>query len=168
MDWCMSEEARTARRSRKAFASALARLEDALDGACSPQEAWPTNVIGAVGAGLRFAAVDPAAAQLLVIDAPTEPDCADLHRQMVDSLAARLRGAAGEHGLRAAGREDVLITGVIGMVAIRLTLDQARTLPTVTLEMAEFLFAPYLGDERTRRLIAGAIDLSLSGRSRGF
>jgi hypothetical protein len=31
--------------------------------------------------------------------------------------------------------------------------------------MSEFLFAPYLGDERTRLLIAGAIDLSLSGRS---
>jgi hypothetical protein len=100
-----------------------------------------------------------------VIDAAADPDCADVHRQMIDSLAARLRGAAGEHGLLAAGREDVLITGVIGMVAIRLTLRQARTLPTVTLEMSEFLFAPYLGDERTRRLIAGAIDLSLSGRS---
>jgi hypothetical protein len=164
-DWRMSEEARTARRSRKAFASALARLEDALDGACSPHEAWPTNVIAAVGAGLRFAAADPVAAQLLVIDAAADPDCADIHRQMIDSLAARLHGAAGEHGLLAAGREDVLITGVIGMVAIRLTLGQARTLPTVALEMSEFLFAPHLGDERTRRLIAGAIDLSLSGRS---
>jgi hypothetical protein len=164
-DWRMSEEARSSRRSRKAFASALARLEDAVEGACSPQEAWPTNVIAAVGAGLRFAAADPVAAQLLVIDAAADPDGADLHRQMIDSLAARLRDAAGEHGLFAIGREDVLITGVIGMVAIRLTLGQARTLPTVTLEMAEFLFAPYLGDERTRRLIASAIDLALSGRS---
>jgi hypothetical protein len=163
--WWMSEEARSSRRSRKAFAAALARLEDAVDGACSPQEAWPTNVIAAVGAGLRFAADDPEAAQLLVIDAAGDPDGADIRRQMIDSLAVRLREAAGEHGLLAAGREDALIGGVIGMVAIRLTLGQARTLPTVTLEMAEFLFAPYLGDERTRRLIAGAIDLSLSGRS---
>jgi hypothetical protein len=164
-DWCMSEEARSSRRSRKASASALARLEDAIDGACSPQEAWPTNVIAAVGAGLRFAADDPVATHLLVIDAPADPDGADLHGQMIDSLAARLRDAAGEHGLLAIGREDVLITGVIGMVAIRLTLGQAKTLPTVTLEMSEFLFAPYLRDERTRMLIAGAIDLSLSGRS---
>jgi hypothetical protein len=164
-DWRMSEQARSSRRSRKSFASALARLEEAVDRACSPQEAWPTNVIAAVGAGLRFAADDPRAAQLLVIDAAAGPDCADVHRQMIDSFAERLRAVAGEHGLLAAGMEDVLITGVIGMVAIRLTLGQARTLPTVTLEMSEFLFAPYLGDERKRRLIAGAIDLSLSGRS---
>ena len=165
-DWWMREEARSSRRSRKSFASALARLEDAIDRACSPHEAWPTNVIAAVGAGLRFAADDPVAAQLLVIDdAAADPDGADIHRQMIDWLAARLRDAAGDHGLLAVGGEDILITGVIGMVAIRLTLGQARTLPTVTLEMSEFLFAPYLGDERTRRLIAGAIDLSLSGRS---
>jgi hypothetical protein len=61
-DWCMSGEARSSRRSRKSFASALARLEDAIDRACSPQEAWPTNVIAAVGAALRFAAADPVAA----------------------------------------------------------------------------------------------------------
>jgi hypothetical protein len=122
-------------------------------------------VIAAVGAGLRFAADDSAAARLLVIDAAADPDGAGIHRQMIDWLAARLRDAAGDHSLLSAGREEVLISGVLGMVAIRLTLDQARTLPTVTLEMSEFLFAPYLGDERTRRLIAGAIDLSLSGRS---
>jgi hypothetical protein len=49
------------------------------------------------------------------------------------------------------------------MVAIRLTLDQAQTLPTVTLEAAEFLLAPYLGDERARRLITDAIDTALAG-----
>lgn len=64
-----------------------------------------------------------------------------------------------------AAQEQSLILGVLGMVTIRLTLDQARTLPTVALETAEFLFAPYLGDEPARRLIAAAIDLSLSGRS---
>ena len=122
-------------------------------------------MIAGVRGGLEFAAADPAAAKLLVIDAPAHPDGVEIHRQMIERLAERLRDAAGGQGLLPAGQEQGLILGVLGMVTIRLTLDQARTLPTATLEAAEFLFAPYLGDEPARRLIAGAIDLSLSGRS---
>jgi hypothetical protein len=158
----VSEEARSARRSRKAFASALSRLEAALDGACSGREPWPANVIAGVRAGLRFAATEPGAAKLLIIDAGEEPDGAEVHRQLIESLTARLCNAASEHALLGAGREEVLISAVLGMVAIRLTLDQAQTLPTVTLEAAEFLLSPYLGDERARRLIAGAIDTALA------
>lgn len=157
-----SESARTSRRERRAFAAALSRLEAALADACSSQAPWPASVIDAVRAGFRFAATEPQAAGLLLIDAAADPDHADARSRMVDSLAARLRAAAGEHALLAAGREEVLISAVLGMVAIRLTMDQARTLPTATLEAAEFLLSPYLGDERVRRLIAGAIDASLS------
>jgi len=119
-------------------------------------------VIAAVRGGLGFAAADPAAARLLVIG-DDDPDWAEARHRMVDSLAARLRAAAGEHALLAAGREEVLICGVLGIVAIRLTLDQAQTLPTVTLEAAEFLLSPYSGDERARRLITDAIDTALAG-----
>ena len=161
----MSEAARTSRRARRAFASALSRLEEAVGGACSAHDTWPTNLIAAVRAGLELAAADPAAAKLLIIDAAADPEGIDFHRRMIDHLAERLRDAAGAQGPPSAGQERSLILGVLGMVTIRLTLDQARTLPTVTLEAAEFLFAPYLVDEPTRRLIAGAIDLSLSGRS---
>ncbi len=122
------------------------------------------NVIAGVRAGLELAAADPAAAKLLVIDAPADPDGVEFHRQMIDHLAERLRAAAGRQ-CSSAAQEQSLILGVLGMVTIRLTLDQAKTLPTVTLEAAEFLFAPYLGDEPAQRLIAAAIDLSLSGRS---
>lgn len=158
----MSEEARTGRRSRRAFAAALAQLEAALDDACSRGDAWPENVIAAVRAGLEFAASAPGAARLLVIDAAEDPDGAEVHRRLIESLTARLCEAAHERGRFSAGREEILVSGVLGMVAIRLTLDQAKTLPTVTLEVAEFLLAPYLSGERARRRIAEAIEASLS------
>jgi hypothetical protein len=158
----MSEEARTERRSRRAFASALSRMESAIDGACSRGEPWPANVIAAVRAGLEFAASEPSAAKLLIIDAAEDPDGAEVHRQLIESLTARLYDAAHEQGLLSDARGEALISGVLGMVAIRLTLGQAQTLPTVTLEATEFLLAPYLGDERARRRIADAIDASIS------
>ncbi len=157
----MSEEARTERRSRKAFASALSRLEEALDAACAGGGDWPQNVIAAVRAGLEFAATDPEAARLLIIEAAEDPEGAGVHRQLIESLTARLCDAAHERGLPDA-QGEVLVSGVLAMVAIRLTLGQAQTLPTAGLEAAEFLFAPYLGDEAARRRIAAAIDVSIS------
>jgi hypothetical protein len=159
----LSEEARSARRSRKAFAAALGRLEAALGEACSRGEPWPMNVISGVRAALRLAAADPAGARLLVIEAAEDPDGVEAHRQLIESLSAHLRGAAQEHGVSSGAREEILLSGVLGMVAVRLTLGQAQTLPTITLEAAEFLLSPYFADDRARRLIAEAIEATLAG-----
>ena len=137
----------------------------AVDDACSVQETWPVNVIAGVRAAFEFAAADPAAARLLIIETAAGPDGIEFHRRMIDDLAERLRDAAGPQESSSDAQEQSLILGVLGIVTIRLTLDQAKTLPTVTLEAAEFLFAPYLVDEPARQLIAGAIEHSLSGRS---
>jgi hypothetical protein len=153
---------RDSARSERAFESALARLESELDQACAAGEEWPANVIAAVRAGFEFAAREPAAARLLVIDSLPDPTDSRPYDRLIDQLAAKLRQASAGHPLPGTLQERPLIGGVLGLVAIRLTLDQAPTLPTVALEAAEFLLAPYLGDEGTRQRIAGAVDRSLS------
>jgi hypothetical protein len=132
--------------------------------ACVSKEDWPDNVIAAVQAGLGFAAREPGAAQILVLDSLTEPEGVRRYDLMIDILAEQLHEAGASHSLPGVLQERTLIAGICGLVAIRLTLDQAGTLPAVSLEAAEFLLAPYSGDAQVRQLIADAIDRSLSGR----
>ena len=51
-----------------AFDAAAARLRAAVGEACATPGPWPARVCAAIDAALRFAADDPAAARLLLVD----------------------------------------------------------------------------------------------------
>jgi hypothetical protein len=141
-----------------AFEGAFAGLQVELEEAWAGQLAWPLRVAAAVGAGLRFAAADPGAAQTLTSEAlAAGPEGIARHERLISYLRAGLalgRRARPENERLPDITEHAMASGVVMLVAQRVDQGRAAELPALVPEAIQFVLTPYLGAEEARRVAA--------------
>lgn len=124
--------------------------------ACDSEREWPRKVKASIRATLEFAAVDPAQAQLLVLDA-LAADVEVTSRVLAsnDHLASLL-SAGRQHSPRGAElpplTEKAIVGAVSGIVAGRLLNGEAEQLPELEHQLVEIVLMPYIGAEEAARL----------------
>jgi hypothetical protein len=140
----------------QAFESAFTRLQVQIEEACASRVQWPDRVAAAVRAGLRFAAADPAAAQVLTNEALAHGrEGIARHERLIAYLS---EGLAPGRKQRPDGErlpeitEQAMASGVVMLVAQRVDLGKAQELPEIAGEAIQFVLTPYLGAEEARRM----------------
>jgi hypothetical protein len=140
------------------FAAAFARLQVRVETACVAEAEWPDQVAAGIGAALRFAAAEPASADLLTNGAlASGPEGHARYERILDHFAQRLRPgrALRPDGERLPGiTEKAMVGGLAMLVAQRLDRGRAAELPGATAEAIQFVLTPYLGTEQARRVAA--------------
>ena len=140
----------------EAFEAAAARLREAVADACARPAPWPGRVCAAIEAAVEFAAVDPAAARLLLVE-PWAHGAAGAERRerLYDHFAALL--AAGREELSGGERlpelaEQVLVAAVAAILGRRLAPggEGEPPLRALAAELIEFVLLPYIGHTRAR------------------
>jgi AcrR family transcriptional regulator len=129
----------------KIFARFLAEIEEA----CRPQTEWAEKVKAGIGAALRFAAAEPAQAQLLA-SGFVAADLVWARRVRVshDELAALLRQGRRLHPAAAslpALTEPALVGAIASILARGLVSDDPRLFAALHAQLTQFALIPYLG-----------------------
>ncbi|HZK16150.1 MAG TPA: hypothetical protein VFC52_06145, partial [Solirubrobacterales bacterium] len=121
---------------------------------------WTERVVEAVRQGLRFAASEPAAANVLTNEAQARGrDGVERYDRLLDYLAGLLEPGREEsaHGwILPEVTERAIAGGVATIVATRVDRGREGELPGLVAEVVQFVLTPYLGTEEARRVAAGA------------
>lgn len=140
------------------FAAAFAHLQVRVETACAAERGWAAQVAAGVGVALRFAAAEPAAADLLTnVAVASGPEGHARYERMLDHFSERLRAGRSE---RAWGEdlpeitEKAMVGGLAMLVAQRLAIGRGAELPAATAEAIQFVLTPYLGAQEARRVAA--------------
>ena len=146
-----------------AYDDAVERLSAAIAIAGRREDDWPIAVWTAVSAALSFFAADPAAARLILIDAPGAGDAAlARHRASLRRLEAMLREGR-QHDAYAVALpplvEQVIVGGIHAACAERLADGEAAQLPDLAPQLTETALAPYLGPRRAARAVRAGEEL---------
>lgn len=143
-----------------AFETAFARLQIAVEEASARHRDWPSAIAAAIRAGLEFAATEPAAANVLTIEAlGGGPDGIARHRRLTTYIAEAFALGRAEHpdgDELPQVTEQALAGGLLLLVAERLIAAAAAELPALAPEAIEFALTPYLGTEEARRIALSA------------
>ncbi len=138
------------------FEADFARLQVAVLEACGQEDDWPAKVATGVQAGLTFAAVDPAAAQVLTNEALAHgTDGVARHERLIAYFGERLLPGRDERpdGERLPGiTERAMSGGVVTLVAQRIDQGRAGELTALVPEAIQFVLTPYLGAEEARHV----------------
>lgn len=142
------------------FEAAFGRLQVRVETACAASGPWPERVIEGVRQGLRFAASEPAAANVLTNEAQARGvDGVERYDRLLDYLARLLEAGReeSEHGsLLPEMTERAIAGGVATIVANRVDRGREAELPGLAAEVVQFVLTPYLGTEEARRIAGRA------------
>jgi hypothetical protein len=142
-----------------AFDSAFATLQVRIESACAGVSEWPEQVAAGIRAAFDWAAAEPAAAQLLTNDALASGSAGfDRYERMIAYVAGLLEPGREQatHGERLPEITDrAMASGVVMLVAQRLSLDKQGELPAIAAEAIQFVLTPYLGGSEARRVALG-------------
>jgi AcrR family transcriptional regulator len=128
-------------------------LCDCIEGAAAECEEWPVRVRAGVAMALRLLAANPELAHLLAVEGQRAgPAARERQRACLSRFAAALRsGRPGRDGLPAE-LEELLIGGVLSLVARYVETGRTEQLPEATAELVHCLLILYLESEETRRI----------------
>lgn len=142
------------------FEAAFGRLQVRLETVCAGPGSWTERAMEAVRQGLRFAASEPAAANVLTNEAQAHAaDGLERYDRLLGYLAGLLQPGreASPHGkLLPDVTERAVAGGVATIVANRIDRGREAELPAMAGEMIQFVLTPYLGTEEARLLATGA------------
>jgi hypothetical protein len=131
-------------------------LQVAVETAYATEREWPMQAAAAIRAVLEFAAVDPDAAQVLIVDSLAQgSDHFARHKRPVDHLARLLtagRDAHPEGEVLPSLLEDALAGGIFMLVVQRLEASDAKTLRSLVPDAIEFALTPYVGRDKAREV----------------
>ncbi len=132
-----------------AFDRAASRLRAAVTAACDAAEPGPAGVAVAIAATLDFAAADPAAARMLVIEPWAHGDDGTArHGRLVEHFAellgASCRNAEDERQPPPL-TEQLMVGAVTGVLTEHLLDGRTAVLPSLAPELAELVLLPYVG-----------------------
>lgn len=128
---------------------------ESVERAVAAETKWAERIrIGAAEA-LRLLAANPLVAHLMAVEALQAGRAARERQQaMLDRFAAALRAdRPGRPGLPV-DLADLLLGGVVALVARYVDSDRAERLPEATTALVEYLLIPYLGAEETEASLA--------------
>ena len=139
-----------------AFDAAFTELRGRIESACAAERAWSEGVAAGMRAAFEWAAAAPESAQLLTNEALAEGASGfDRYERMVEYIGGLFAPGREEaaHGERLPEiTERAMGSGVVMLVAQRLSLGQASELPGLAAEATQFVLTPYLGGIRARRV----------------
>ncbi len=127
------------------------RVERAVAG----EDEWPARIRGGAAEALRLLAANPLVAHLMAVEVLQAGRAARERQQaMLDRFAAALRA---DHPGRAELPDDLadlLLGGVVALIARYVDSDRAERLPEATAALVEYLLIPYLGAEEAGASLA--------------
>lgn len=139
------------------FDTAAARLRATMAEACAEAGPWPARVCAAIDAALRFAADDPDATRLLLVDSWDRGRAAAARREALLDHFAALLASGREQAPDAVGlpavAEEFLVGAVAAVIADRLDAtgeDSLAAAPALAAELSEYVLLPYVGKSRAR------------------
>jgi AcrR family transcriptional regulator len=154
---------REARVSRAAFYKQFASKEECflatydlacrwlcerVDHAVAGAEDWPGRIRAAAAEALRLLGANPAVAHLFAVEAlQAGPAARERQQQGLARFAAALRQGRPAGASSAPELEDLLLGGIVALIARYLTTGRAERLPEETETLVEYLLIPYLGRE---------------------
>jgi len=120
------------------------------------EEDWRDRIRLGAAEALRLLGANPLVAHLMAVEAPQAGRVARERQQgMLDRFAAALRA---DHPGRPELQDDLadlLLGGVVALIARYVDSDRAERLPEATRALVEYLLIPYIGGEETSALLAG-------------
>jgi AcrR family transcriptional regulator len=123
-------------------------LCERVERAVAAEGGWPARIRSGAAEVLRLLAANPTVAHLIAVEALQAGRPA---RERQQALLARFAEAlrAGRQGRPAlpADLEDLLLGGVVSLVARYVDTGRAEQLPEATAVLVEYLLIPYLGEE---------------------
>jgi AcrR family transcriptional regulator len=118
---------------------------------------WPDRVRAGASEALRLLSANPALAHLIAVEAPQAGPAARKRQQAcLTHLADALRTGSPSRPKLPADFEEVLLGGVLLLIARYVEDSRAQGLPGLTKALVECLLVPYLGPEETKRVVAQA------------
>lgn len=142
-----------------AFDAVVAHLDELVEGAVRREDDWPHRVIAGLRAALRFFTEEPELARLCLVEPVTAtPVIATRFRDVVVEKSGVLRAGRKERPENEDlpdSTEDSLLGGLIAIVS-RSIITGDLALEGLLPDLADFVLAPYLGNEAARELAAEA------------
>jgi AcrR family transcriptional regulator len=115
------------------------------------EDEWPGKVRAATARVLELLAEDPRFARICTVEVlAAGPDALAAHHELIDRLGAALRRGreeAGNGGALPALLEQVLLGGVISLIARNVADGKTAGLAGLAPQVSEILLSPYLGWE---------------------
>jgi len=114
---------------------------------------WPARVRAGVSEALRLLAADPAIAHLIGVEAQQAgPVARERQQACLARFAEALRAGSPDRGELPAELEELLLGGVLSLIARYVDTGRAEQLPDATAELVQYLLMPYLDPGETRRI----------------
>jgi AcrR family transcriptional regulator len=127
------------------------RVEAAVEG----QRDWQERVRAAAAEALALIGANPLVGHLLAVEAPRAGQAArERHQALLDRFAAALRAGHPGRGDLPDDIADLLLGGVVTMVARYVISGRAEQLPEATEALVGFLLIPYLSGEEPGATLA--------------
>jgi len=142
---------------QETYGLAAAWLCERVERAASAEDEWPLRVRAAVAEALRLLAGNPPLAHLLTV-MPSQAGAAARERQLacLSRFAATLRaGRPARRGLPA-DLEELLLGGVLALIARYVDTGRVEQLPEATAELVQYLLIPYLEPGEPARIAKAA------------
>jgi hypothetical protein len=140
------------------FETAFARLQVLIEEACAEDGDWPFRVAAAIRAGLEFAAADPAAVRVLVVESLARgAEGISRHERLIGYLAELLTPGREQrpHGNSLPDiTEWAIASGVTTLISQRLDEDRGSELLALASEVIQFVLTPYLDLDAAARVAA--------------
>jgi AcrR family transcriptional regulator len=119
------------------------------------EDEWRARIRTGASAALRLLAANPLVAHLLAVEALQAGRAARERRQaMLDRFAAALRADHPGRPELPDDLADLLLGGVITLIARYVDSDRAGRLPEATAALVEYLLIPYIGGEEAKAVLA--------------
>jgi AcrR family transcriptional regulator len=128
---------------------------ESVERAVAVEDEWPARIRTGIAESLRLLAANPLVAHLMAVEAPQAgPLARERQQDMLDRFAAALRADhPGRPGLPD-DLADLLLGGVVALIARYVDSDRAERLPDATAALVEYLLIPYIGGEETNTVLA--------------
>jgi AcrR family transcriptional regulator len=127
-----------------------------VEGAVAGEDGCPARIRAGTSEALRLLAANPLVAHLMAVESLQAGRAARERQQaMLDRFAAALR--AGHPGREELPEDlvELLLGGLVSLIARYVDTDRAERLPDATETLVEYLLIPYLGAEETKASLPG-------------
>jgi AcrR family transcriptional regulator len=141
-----------------AYDEAVERVRAPVLAACEKGGEWADRVLGALASLLDLLAVQPALAQLVLLEGlRAGRGVYDRYQEALQSFVPLLRrGAPAPAGDPSPPQttDEALVGGIASLLSRRVLAGETGQLPGFLPEIAEFALTPYLGAAEARRIIS--------------
>jgi AcrR family transcriptional regulator len=122
--------------------------------AVSADDEWPARVRAGVSEALRLLAANPPIAHLIAVESlQAGPVARERQQACLARFAETLRAGRPSRADLPAELEELLLGGVVALIARYVDTGRAEQLPGATAQLVQYLLIPYLEPEETRRIV---------------